>query len=193
MALKYQFKKSNKHLLLGSYELSGNRGVSEHGGAVVFECSISLRAGHHFKPIEGCLCKSLTMVGMSDFYQGVGSLTQILAKQVGNTKLSHNVVYVSSRCHNTSTYKQTEKLKLLWKYNTCSIIIFSQAPRNCEKLDIIHARNFVPKKSWFSVAISDTQFTEFFVYFQANNERFWVGFISAHLNHLPPSIVLNHP
>ena len=43
---------------------------------------------------------------MSYFYHLVGSLSQILAKQVCNAVFCYDVMYVSSRYHNTSTWNE---------------------------------------------------------------------------------------
>lgn len=46
------------------------------------------------------------MVGMGDINERVGTLSQIAAKQVGDSKLGDNVVYVCASGHNATTLLQ---------------------------------------------------------------------------------------
>lgn len=62
-----------------------------------------LFARHAFESLESCLFQSLPVVRMSNINQSTGPLSHIFAPHFSYSVLCHNIVYMSSRSHYSSS------------------------------------------------------------------------------------------
>ena len=62
---------------------------------------ISVGTGHHLESLEGLLFKLITMFWVRDSDKLIGSSSERLAEQIGNSELSDHKVHVCPGCHDT--------------------------------------------------------------------------------------------